>query len=220
MTRRHPSKYSFSKVEFLLFRVEKRTESLIYCLLDFHHFESFRLPDEHEDPEAYAEKLFGSQNNRGINFASYDDIPVEISEGSADPIKSLSEAEFDAQIVPNLERMGFEDLTPIQQYSIPVLLDYQDLMACAQTGSGKTAAFLLPIISRVIEEKEKSDQINMDYEMMAKPRGVIVSPTRELALQIFTEAKKITFGTNIRPCVVYGGAPANQQIRYLHIHKN
>ena len=87
-------------------------------------------------------------------------------------------------------------------------------MACAQTGSGKTAAFLLPIISRIIEEKQKSeDHFSDQYDRGAKPRAVIVSPTRELTNQIFTEAKKITFGTDIRPVVVYGGASANEQIQ-------
>ena len=96
----------------------------------FSHFycniKILRLPDETDDPKAYANKLFGSQISRGINFANYENIPVEITEGSADPVKCLDEADFDPTIIPNLKRMGIDSLTPIQQYSIPVLMDYQD----------------------------------------------------------------------------------------------
>lgn len=76
-------------------------------------------------------------------------------------------------------------------------------MACAQTGSGKTAAFLLPIINKLLSEG--ADVV------IGKPHAVVISPTRELAIQIFNEARKFAMGTYINVRVVYGGTSSKHQ---------
>jgi len=92
-------------------------------------------------------------------------------------------------------------------------------MACAQTGSGKTAAFLLPILSRINEEggalQAESSGGSYTSRRTATPLAVILAPTRELALQIFEEAKKFSYRSRIRPVVVYGGADISGQLQEL-----
>lgn len=89
--------------------------------------------------------------------------------------------------------MGFETPTPIQQQAIPVILDNKDLIACAQTGTGKTAAYLLPVMS------------NMMNEGLGKLSTLIIAPTRELALQIDQQVEGLAYFTGISSAAVYGG---------------
>ncbi|KAF1371800.1 hypothetical protein PFLUV_G00272860 [Perca fluviatilis] len=100
----------------------------------------------------------------------------------------------------------------------------RDLMACAQTGSGKTAAFLLPILSQIytdgpgeaLNAAKASGQENGKYGRRKHfPISLVLAPTRELALQIYDEARKFSYRSRVRPCVVYGGADIGQQIRDL-----
>ncbi|CAD7699457.1 unnamed protein product [Ostreobium quekettii] len=84
-------------------------------------------------------------------------------------------------------------------------------MACAQTGSGKTAAFCFPIIANILRGGVDS----VGRSRKAVPLALILSPTRELSSQIYEEARKFTFQTGIRPVVIYGGAPVQQQLREL-----
>ena len=79
---------------------------------------------------------------------------------------------FEPQLQEGLDMMGFEKPTPIQEQAIPAILNNKDMIACAQTGTGKTAAFVLPILNKLC--KENTSKINT----------IIVYPTRELALQI------------------------------------
>jgi ATP-dependent RNA helicase DDX3X len=100
--------------------------------------------------------------------------------------------------------------TPVQKYAIPIGLAGRDLMACAQTGSGKTAAFLIPVITKLLNnppERVRSSK--------AHPTFLILAPTRELAIQIHKEALKFSYNSWIRTAVVYGGAPFNSQTREL-----
>jgi len=80
----------------------------------------------------------------------------------------------------NIERSGYKLPTPVQKYALPIILKGRDLMGCAQTGSGKTAAFLLPLLNNLLEQgfDTKSE------ELPQLPEAVIVAPTRELAIQI------------------------------------
>lgn len=92
-----------------------------------------------------------------------------------------------------LRSMGFNTPTPIQQQAIPVILDNRDLIACAQTGTGKTAAYLLPILDKIIRAEKR--HLNT----------LIVSPTRELAQQIDQQIEGIGYFVGVSSISVYGG---------------
>ena len=99
------------------------------------------------------ETLFGSHHNSGINFDKYDDIPVEASGRNApEPIKTFATSDMDPLCKFNVALCYYEIPTPVQKYSIPIVTGNRDLMACAQTGSGKTAAFLLPVFSQSFKD--------------------------------------------------------------------
>jgi superfamily II DNA/RNA helicase len=89
-------------------------------------------------------------------------------------------------------------------------------MACAQTGSGKTATFLIPIMNSIYERKEQIESYKMVRgRRQWMPVGLILAPTRELALQIYNESKKFAYRSNLRSFVVYGGADIRTQMRNL-----
>ena len=80
----------------------------------------------------------------------------------------------------NVERSGYKKPTPVQKYALPIIIKGRDLMGCAQTGSGKTAAFLLPVLNNLMEEGFET----RTEELPQLPEAIIVAPTRELAIQI------------------------------------
>lgn len=107
---------------------------------------------------------------------------------------------LDPQILSNLSGLGYETPTPIQSQSIPSILSGQDLMGLAQTGTGKTAAFALPLIQRLLSGKR------------ACVRALILAPTRELAQQIHEAINEYCKGTKLRSMTMYGGVSINPQI--------
>lgn len=100
---------------------------------------------------------------------------------------------FDSGIMQGLEAIGFEVATPIQQQIIPYIMQGKDVIGCAQTGTGKTAAYLLPILHRILTQPVKG--INT----------IVISPTRELALQIAQQLEGFSYFLNISSLAVYGG---------------
>ena len=101
---------------------------------------------------------------------------------------------FGNELQQGLDMMGFKKATPIQQQAIPIIQDNRDLIACAQTGTGKTAAFVLPILDKI----NKTDQKN-------KVNTIIIAPTRELAKQIDMEIEGFSYFTNSSSYPIYGG---------------
>lgn len=101
-----------------------------------------------------------------------------------------------------LDDLKFTEPTPIQADSIPPALKGQDVLACAATGSGKTAAFLLPILQRLLDEPSRG-----------VTRALILTPTRELAAQIVDHFRALAKHTNLRAAAVYGGVGMNPQIQ-------
>ncbi|MDY6034938.1 MAG: DEAD/DEAH box helicase [Bulleidia sp.] len=99
----------------------------------------------------------------------------------------------------------YETPSPIQQQAIPVMLEGKDVIACAQTGTGKTAAFALPILN------------TLEYRKQHQIRALVLTPTRELAVQIFENFKKFGRYLKLRACCVYGGAPAGPQRKALRV---
>ncbi len=115
----------------------------------------------------------------------------------------------------NILLAKFTKPTPVQRFSIPICNMGRDLMACAQTGSGKTAGFLFPCISMMLQQGPP-DIGRKSYRDPVFPTALILAPTRELAIQIFQEAKKFCYRTGIRPCVAYGGARSGDQLREMN----
>ena len=117
--------------------------------------------------------------------------------------KLFSELGLAPEIVRAVERMGFEETTPIQSAAIPVLLEGADVVGQSQTGSGKTAAFGIPAIQAV------------DVSVRA-PQVIILCPTRELVVQVAEEIAKLTFFTRgVRELPIYGGQSYERQFRGL-----
>lgn len=102
---------------------------------------------------------------------------------------------------------GYTNPTPIQAQAIPYLLDGRDLLGCAQTGTGKTAAFALPILNRLAKNPRRLEA--------KQPRVLVLSPTRELAIQIYDSFK--TYGKHLRmkSTVIFGGVGQNPQVKEL-----
>ncbi|HTY54365.1 MAG TPA: DEAD/DEAH box helicase [Candidatus Binataceae bacterium] len=116
---------------------------------------------------------------------------------------SFSELSLSAAILESVRRRGHQRPAPIQSAAIPVVLAGRDLIATAATGSGKTAAFLLPILDRL--HRNPSHGIG----------ALILAPTRELASQIALEFQRLSVGPHMRAAVIVGGASMVQQIREL-----
>ncbi len=108
-------------------------------------------------------------------------------------------------IQKSLEEEGYKNPTPIQEKSIPHLLDGRDLLGCAQTGTGKTASFAIPILQQIYNDKKRKNNI----------QAVILAPTRELAIQIEENFKIYAKYTKIKTLVLYGGVSQNPQTQAL-----
>ena len=194
--------------------------------------ENYIPPAPPEDEESIFATL-----QAGINFDKYDEIPVEVTgRGSTDyqAIMSFDNADLYQTLKDNISKSNYQKPTPIQKYALPIILAGRDVMACAQTGSGKTvcstwtdmykvwflltilsiilqASFLLPVITSMIRDNFTGSGPG-DVQT---PATIIVAPTRELVLQIYHEARKFSHGTVIRPVVVYGGTSVRHQLDTL-----
>jgi ATP-dependent RNA helicase DeaD len=111
-----------------------------------------------------------------------------------------------APIVAAVAALGYEEATPIQREAIPALLTGRDLIGQAGTGTGKTAAFALPMLHRLAEAPAPA---------RGKARGLVLVPTRELAMQVAEALHKYAKGLNLSVVPLYGGASMEQQIRAL-----
>lgn len=100
---------------------------------------------------------------------------------------------FNPELLEGLLAMGFKNATPIQTQAIPLILNGKDLIACAQTGTGKTGAFLLPIMNMLTENQDRHNTT------------LILTPTRELAQQIDLQVEALSYFTNISSLTVFGG---------------
>lgn len=109
------------------------------------------------------------------------------------------------QVQRGVSAAGYEQPTPIQEQAIPGVIDGRDILGLAQTGTGKTAAFLLPILHRLLQEPKRG-----------VVRALILAPTRELAEQINTDIRQLGKFTRIKSATVYGGVGYNPQIRALN----
>ena len=107
-------------------------------------------------------------------------------------------------LIATVSALGYEEPTPVQREAIPLILSGRDLLAQASTGTGKTAAFALPMIQRLAEDEDRR-----------RVRGLVLVPTRELAMQVSEAIHKYARGTGIQVVPLYGGSSMQQQIRSL-----
>lgn len=101
------------------------------------------------------------------------------------------------EILDSISWMGFTDPTPIQEQAIPEIMDGRDIIGCAQTGTGKTAAFLLPIMHKLTEGESEGERKEIS--------ALVIVPTRELAIQIDQHIQGLGYTLGITSCAVYGG---------------
>lgn len=135
------------------------------------------------------------------------------------PFDSFTElVDIHSSLQANLNRLGFNVMTPIQKYSYSLVNKGNDLMGCAQTGSGKTVAFLLPIVNKMMNEGPPDD--SDVRQNTSAPVSLIIVPTRELAEQIHKEARKLLNGTGIEVTQIYGGVPHDSQKMELRMGKD
>ena len=132
--------------------------------------------------------------------APFDPAPIPFSKLPLEP--SLADA---------LEQRGFVQTTPIQSAVLPYALEGRDVMGCAETGTGKTAAYLLPILTRML----RSDAADNVTGPRGYTRALILAPTRELATQIDDEIQGFAYHAPITTVAVYGGVPMEPQERAL-----
>jgi len=116
---------------------------------------------------------------------------------------SFEQFNFDVRIVARIKAVGYTTPTPIQEQAIPVVLEGRDVIGLAQTGTGKTAAFMLPILQRLTKGPVR------------KVRALIVAPTRELAEQIHQMTIDLSKGMKVRSISIYGGVSKNAQVSQL-----
>ncbi|OBT45303.1 hypothetical protein VE00_03658 [Pseudogymnoascus sp. WSF 3629] len=170
-------------------------------------------------------ELFGvaddpTKQQTGINFEKYDDIPVEASGHDVpEPVLKFTNPPLDDHLLRNIDLAHYKVPTPVQKYSIPIVMGGRDLMACAQTGSGKTGGFLFPILSQAFINGPSPAPAgaggNFGRQRKAYPTSLILAPTRELVSQIYEESRKFAYRSWVRPCVVYGGADIGSQLRQI-----
>ena len=118
---------------------------------------------------------------------------------------SFQSLQLAPELIQALEALHFSTPPPIQAQSIPLLLEGQDLLATAQTGTGKTAAFMLPILHRLLKNEEHNKGV----------RALVLAPTRELAQQVAQNTQAYASQTNLKVACVYGGANISPQEKIL-----
>lgn len=116
---------------------------------------------------------------------------------------SFTQFKLDPRLAQGISRAGYTDPTPIQAAAIPTILSGKDLIGTAQTGTGKTAAFVLPILHKLLNGPR------------GQTRALVITPTRELAEQIHQTFQELSAGTRLRSATIYGGVGAAPQIRAL-----
>ena len=145
----------------------------------------------------------------------------EISNEIQNLSTSFKNIEFHPLLKNNLTKMKYNKMTPIQKIIIPYILQKKDCLGCAETGSGKTVAFLAPIISLLLNQGPPLDdkiylKQNSKYSNSCSyPVCLVLVPTRELAEQIYIESRKLLYKTGIVVTKCYGGVPLDTQIRDL-----
>ena len=134
--------------------------------------------------------------------------PYELALFDPAPV-SFDTLKLDTRLLSGIKDLGWSDTRSVQSGVIPLALTGADVIACAETGTGKTAAFLVPILQRFLNEPAPDPP---------RTRALVLAPTRELAVQIEDQVQGLTYHTTVSSIAVYGGVPMDQQERALKAH--
>lgn len=180
-------------------RQKKDLAKVDHSLIDYMPFRKnfyIEVPEiakmTHEEVELYREELEG--------------IHVK-GKGCPKPIKEWAQCGVSKKVLDVLKKNGFDKPTPIQTQAIPAVMSGRDLIGIAKTGSGKTLAFLLPMFRHILDQPPLDETDG--------PIAVIMTPTRELCMQIGKDCRKFTKSLNLRVVCVYGGTGISEQIAEL-----
>ena len=121
---------------------------------------------------------------------------------------SFKDLKLNRPILRAIAEMNYDEPTPVQEMTIPLVLEKKDIIVSAQTGTGKTAAFALPILQQLFDRQDATNQAKT-------VKALIISPTRELAIQIADNCKAYAQYTNITTALVFGGTSVEPQIESL-----
>ena len=122
---------------------------------------------------------------------------------------TFEELNLIASLLTNVREAGYTVPTPIQEATIPLVLEGNDVLGCAQTGTGKTASFALPILQRLLQQPSRRPEARVI-------RALILSPTRELAMQTWENFQQYGKGLPLKSCVIFGGVGQGAQVEALH----
>ncbi len=139
-----------------------------------------------------------------VNTPEITEIPAELN--AQTPIMAFAQLQLAAPLARAVAEMGYESMTPIQAQAIPVVITGKDVMGAAQTGTGKTAAFSLPLLHRLMKHENSSTS-----PARHPVRALVLLPTRELADQVAQQIKLYAKHTNLRSAVVFGGMDMKPQ---------
>ena len=175
--------------------------------------------DHYVPPEPSREEIF-AVHTPGPKLQGFDETQVPKLSGpkpnNYEPFMSFEDASLPSAVLDNIRESEYSQPTPVQKYALPPLFAGRDMMVCAPTGSGKTAAYLIPIISNLLRMGNKLP----GREELASPLALILLPTQDLARQIYVQALKLTYGTGVHVARVYGQCNHKVQVDKLQLDLN
>merc|ERR1719247_3069053 len=177
------------------------------------------------DIERAEEELFGGEGKGavGIDFNRYSDIKVQRAGNGSEGVASLQHFKDLSSLLPaqthddyhflfrNIRKLGWSQPTPVQMNAIPFAVMGRDVMCCAQTGSGKTGAFLIPVFCQM-EPGEAIGAQTDPFNGACDPGCLVLAPTRELCSQIYSDMRAFAWNSTFRVAQVYGGVDAKDQL--------
>ena len=142
-------------------------------------------------------------------------IPYELSAFDPAPVP-FNQLSLDPRLLQGIRELGWTETRPIQSGVIPLAVAGEDVIACAETGTGKTAAFLVPILNRFVAPPPPATATQGGAAAATSAtRALVLAPTRELVVQIEDQVQGLTYHTNVSSVAVYGGVPMDPQERAL-----
>ncbi len=166
--------------------------------------------DEDEDDDSDKQEIDDRYSHKKDNLAEYSEDEDDDDSERGGKNRKIKKNSFEAlglsaPVLAGVRKLGYRRLTPIQKQSLPISLSGKDIVAMARTGSGKTAAFLIPVV----------EKLGATHSSVIGARAIILSPTRELSQQTYNFAKQLTYTTSLRISLLQGGDQMEAQFEAL-----